>query len=330
MWTNGTGVRPTEGTTVAPVPTDVVNGTNTCCARYYHISPSDTCSSITIMMGISLRDFYFLNPEVNSTNCSNLLAGYLYCVRAVGDIRTYPGYGGGATTSRPACLSGGSIALSCLATTPVPTDTYWSFPAPWAPTTMMSNFSTPTSLPLAPGMSPNCCRYDRYSAPRSNRKPKFDLNSCNYIAWFSGITIDQLIQWNPSLSYNVSNPSTCTLQQGYRYCVRASKPNSSSRTPTSTSSTQTTPPPPPQTTTASPTTSASTGNNGISTPLPIQPNITSDCTTFYHVQPGDSRYDIAQNHSIPLDDFLPLESIRENRLFRSDTKLLRLRGSCRG
>ncbi|KAL4872891.1 hypothetical protein BDV12DRAFT_192829 [Aspergillus spectabilis] len=48
--------------------------------------------SLTVMMGISLSDFYFLNPEVNSPNCTNLLTGYAYCVQAVGDISTYPGY----------------------------------------------------------------------------------------------------------------------------------------------------------------------------------------------------------------------------------------------
>ncbi len=61
--------------------------------KYYKVASHDTCSSITGMMGISLTDFYFLNPEISATNCSNLELGRSYCVRAVGDIKSYPSYG---------------------------------------------------------------------------------------------------------------------------------------------------------------------------------------------------------------------------------------------
>jgi hypothetical protein len=43
-------------------------------------------------MGISLSNFYFLNPMINST-CGNLWLNTYYCVEAVGNIATYPGYG---------------------------------------------------------------------------------------------------------------------------------------------------------------------------------------------------------------------------------------------
>ncbi|KND88572.1 hypothetical protein TOPH_06753 [Tolypocladium ophioglossoides CBS 100239] len=100
-----------------PAPSNVVNGTNPRCAKYYQVAPGDNCGSVTVMMGISLRDFYFLvsmiserliffwlpkrliltfrrqNPEINNPNCTNLLAGYSYCVQAVGNIATYSGYG---------------------------------------------------------------------------------------------------------------------------------------------------------------------------------------------------------------------------------------------
>ncbi len=62
-------------------------------AMYYNISSGDTCASVTIAMGISLTDFYFLNPEVNATTCANLELGESYCVKAVGNIASYPGYG---------------------------------------------------------------------------------------------------------------------------------------------------------------------------------------------------------------------------------------------
>lgn len=78
----------------APVPTNLAHGTNTRCAEYHQASTNETCSIITTKMGISLTDFYFLNPRVNSTSCDNLAPGESYCVKAVGDVNTYPGYGG--------------------------------------------------------------------------------------------------------------------------------------------------------------------------------------------------------------------------------------------
>ena len=77
----------------APVPANVADQTNRNCSRYYTIATGDYCSYVTLQEGISLPDFYFLNPGVNSTTCNNLLLGIAYCVAPVGDIASYPGYG---------------------------------------------------------------------------------------------------------------------------------------------------------------------------------------------------------------------------------------------
>lgn len=52
--------------TAAPVPTDAANGTNHNCARYYHAVLGDYCNLVIIKFGISLADFVFLNPAINS------------------------------------------------------------------------------------------------------------------------------------------------------------------------------------------------------------------------------------------------------------------------
>lgn len=83
----------TPPTKIAPVPPNTAVGTNTNCSRYYNVSTGDYCSYITIQENISLLDFYFLNPEINTTDCNNLLLGESYCVAPVGSISTYPGYG---------------------------------------------------------------------------------------------------------------------------------------------------------------------------------------------------------------------------------------------
>lgn len=76
----------------APIPPNLANGTNTNCARYYNVSAGDYCALVTVQQRISLQDFYFLNAGINST-CGNLVLGDSYCVQAVGDIASYPGYG---------------------------------------------------------------------------------------------------------------------------------------------------------------------------------------------------------------------------------------------
>lgn len=90
--TSGGAPVTTPSSVAAPVPPNLAAGTNTNCSLYYNVSVGDYCSYITVQQGISLKDFYFLNPEINSTDCSNLLLGYSYCVAPVGDISTYPGY----------------------------------------------------------------------------------------------------------------------------------------------------------------------------------------------------------------------------------------------
>lgn len=204
--------------TTAPVPTDLANGTNTRCAKYHQVATNETCSSMTVKMGINPVDFYFLNSEVNSTSCNNLIPGDSYCVKAVGDISTYSGYGG---TSQTKCIHKGTIVRSCLATTTLPTDTYWDFPSPMNATSTSTSVSAYSTLPVASGTVSSCAQYEKYYNPGPNRSNT--INTCDYIAHFIGITVDELLQLNPSLSYNDSNPSACSLQKGYRYCVRRLK-----------------------------------------------------------------------------------------------------------
>lgn len=72
-----TTLAPTSATTAAPVPSDIAEGTNHQCGRYYEVIPGDYCNLLTLKFRISLDDFIFLNPAVNS-NCTNLYAGKSY------------------------------------------------------------------------------------------------------------------------------------------------------------------------------------------------------------------------------------------------------------
>ena len=77
-------VAPSIATTAAPVPTDVASGVNPRCGRYYDVLAGDYCNMIVIKFSLTMDDFIFLNPSINS-NCTNLLAEESYCVQAVGD-----------------------------------------------------------------------------------------------------------------------------------------------------------------------------------------------------------------------------------------------------
>ncbi|KAJ5177081.1 uncharacterized protein N7482_002958 [Penicillium canariense] len=86
---------------------------------------------------------------------------------------------------------------------------------------------TPTYLPTAPGTLTGCTSYRNYTGPTAlifdtttfNTTLDVDytiLNVCAMVAMLYQVTVDQLIEWNPSLS---NDTSTCALQPGYSYCV---------------------------------------------------------------------------------------------------------------
>ena len=153
----------------------------------------DTCGQVSVANGITLTDFYFLNPEINS-NCTNLLLGSAYCVEAVGNIATYSGYStsGGANYSvPPATFSSVNTAIQTV-----------------TPTGYL--YST-SPMPTASGTISGCAVYANYNSSANGP------SDCNDIASEYDITTSQLISWNPSLS---SNLSICALTNGYRYCMR--------------------------------------------------------------------------------------------------------------
>ncbi|OCK74384.1 carbohydrate-binding module family 50 protein [Lepidopterella palustris CBS 459.81] len=188
--TNGstTGI----ATSAAPVPTNAANGTKSYCGLWYTVRSGDTCGQVSVANGISLSDFYFLNPEIDS-QCTNLQLGVSYCVEAVGNIATYTGYStpaGGSITVPPANFSSVNTAIQ------TPTPTGYDY--------------TQSLMPTASGTISGCKVYANYNAS-SNAE-----SDCDYVAFAYQVTTDQLLAWNPSLS---SNLSTCNLQDGYSYCV---------------------------------------------------------------------------------------------------------------
>ncbi|CAI7646710.1 unnamed protein product, partial [Penicillium palitans] len=174
-----------NATTAVAVPTDAQSLSNTNCAEWHEVLSGDDCSTISLKYAISLSDFYFLNPQIDS-NCTNLWLDTSYCVEAVGNIATYTGY----FTSTAAYIS----------TKPAST-TYTPIPV-----------VTATPEPTASGTIEGCAVYK--NAFRSTLANGTTLNSCNNWASIGDVTVDDLLSWNPSLSATPPNLP-------YNYCFAA-------------------------------------------------------------------------------------------------------------
>lgn len=171
----------TTATTTALVPTNLAQGTNTDCAEYYTAVSGDYCSLVIIKFSISLDDFLFLNPEVNE-NCTNLYAEEAYCVEAVGDINTYSGMPGYASTTA-------ALALSTLAGDPATT---------WPSINYTRATATATASPLATDTRSDCWEYfngTKYiGAAAAYSYPGSD---CYMAAQVLEVTLEDLGVWNP-------------------------------------------------------------------------------------------------------------------------------------
>ncbi|KAJ0418474.1 hypothetical protein BJY00DRAFT_314841 [Aspergillus carlsbadensis] len=103
-------------------------------------------------------------------------------------------------------------ASSTTFTRPATTTTTWT-PAPGY------------TLPAAPGTLAGCVQYRDYNNNNSvltewgldatvMNSLGIDFNACSSIAGYYHVTVDDLVEWNPSL-----NATDCSLQPGYSYCV---------------------------------------------------------------------------------------------------------------
>lgn len=202
--------------TTAPVPTDAQGESNTYCGKWYFVSSylrqhpkkttfysriflahdfytgkvqeGDDCSRISIQFGVSVHDFFFLNPHLDK-DCSNLWKDTSYCMKPVGNIETYTGY----PISVP----------STTFTRPPPATSYIPVPVP-----------TPPLNPKAPGTIEDCYSYENAFDEGTPSLTDKDPNSCSIWAP-DNITVKDLVSWNPSLT-----EENCIFIPGYSYCLR--------------------------------------------------------------------------------------------------------------
>ncbi|KAF7904096.1 hypothetical protein EAF00_001430 [Botryotinia globosa] len=192
-------------TTAAPVPATIANGTNIYCAKYYLVQAGDSCASVSIQQSISLGDFYFLN------NCTNIIAGESYCVKAKATITANP------------CLQASppSTCLLPIDITLYPSAPYWS-----AGASIVGNRTIKWLDPVASDTIPTCYKYREYYSLNTTNATFLEIeksiNECDWVAGIEEITLANFLSWNPSLA--AQDPKNCTLSPGYRYCIQRYKP----------------------------------------------------------------------------------------------------------
>ncbi|KAL6229363.1 hypothetical protein BDW75DRAFT_249828 [Aspergillus navahoensis] len=264
----------------------LLRSANADCA-VYTVQAGDTCVSIGRSTNatyaqllawnseINIQCSLFLNPQVWD-NCTNLMRDYYYCVRPVGYITTYPGYGGSATT-----------------------EPFVQTPSTPVPENPLANYSS--SQPVIP--IANKTRLDCYDYITFDNITENEAANC----WNLAGIVGELILWNPSLAENstsigppatittssvtrtiTSNPYAypCTLSESTSYCVAV----------------------------ASPTTTSDGQASAIATPVPRAAGEIANCTQWFHVESvRDTCESILNTYWLAFEEFYAMNpSVKED------------------
>ncbi|KAI0714387.1 hypothetical protein C8T65DRAFT_644159 [Cerioporus squamosus] len=274
-----TTLPPVSGSpTAIAIPTGPIapGSVRSICGMWYEAVPGDTCPQILQIFQITNDTFYELNPNVNS-DCTNLLAGFEYCVGVFGNVTSTSTFT--VTTTGASIISvldgdfpvgtGSVLATGNMTVTPVTASPQQSYPstAPPAPT-------------VAPGTvgEDQCLQY--YTAQPGD--------TCLGIETVFSLRDEEFRTWNPEVDANCAN-----LQVGLSYCVFGPYVP---YTPTITL---------PPTTSSSPTSTVTTTTTSAA-PVPTNianGTITDGCTDYYTVKSGDTCTAIEESFSISLSDF---------------------------
>ncbi|KAL2211785.1 hypothetical protein CC79DRAFT_1378678 [Sarocladium strictum] len=213
--TTGPGNGPPANGISTPMP--IQTGMVSNCNKFHEIKSTTTCANLLAYHSITMAQLYAWNPAVKS-DCSGLLVGTNACVGVIG--------GSPPTTTKP--------------------------PA--------NGISTPQ--PIQTGMVTNCNSFHEIKS----------TTTCAALLDYRKITMAQLYAWNPAVKSDCSN-----LQPGTNVCVGIIGGST------------------PPTTTKPPA-------NGITTPLPIQTGMVTNCNKFHEIKSTTTCANLLAYHSITMPD----------------------------
>ncbi|KAJ6492288.1 hypothetical protein C8R45DRAFT_990841 [Mycena sanguinolenta] len=189
-------------TALAPLPTPTGPGSTAACGEWAVAAAGDFCSTFALRYAVTLTDLYTMNPEIDA-NCTNLLAGFYYCVEP------YPPF----TT----------VTTTAIATTGTnySTISFFTYPLPPPSTSTAIETLTLAGVPaptnVAPGTRTAACGY------------YYDIESGDTLASISNLTDmaeTDLISWNSELSTAVPavGQAICVIFPTGNYTLPAATP----------------------------------------------------------------------------------------------------------
>ncbi|EAW24579.1 uncharacterized protein NFIA_041570 [Aspergillus fischeri NRRL 181] len=234
-------------TTPVAVPTNAMNGSQSYCAQWYNVSAGDYCSMTAVKYGITLNDFYFLNPEIDA-NCTNLWADVYYGMsdsNTTTSISTTVPTSSSATSTGPPGPTQTGVVANCqqwyvartgdtcydiAATYGITLDQFYAWnpavgsdcsglrasyaycvmtPATSSTTIPATSITTSATPPAATqaGIPSNC---NAYAVTESG-------DGCQVFVDRNGITLAELYEWNPVLNKDCEN-----FWLGEAYCIGVS------------------------------------------------------------------------------------------------------------
>ncbi|KAK3324399.1 hypothetical protein B0T19DRAFT_443814 [Cercophora scortea] len=185
-------------------------GTSLCIPQKCNIhivAPWDTCDDLAKSSNVTIDQLVSYNPNLNK-KCGNLrsLLGYVICLSPPGTFNPPTTRRARPTTTSifaDPCRNPGAPD-SCFPSTRAYA-TFTPSVRPWPTVTVnISDTTSKTASSTQPAWT------DPASLPRPSGTR-------------TGFNGTQLMQWNPSLSYNVTNETTwssCLFQKGFGYCVK--------------------------------------------------------------------------------------------------------------
>ncbi|XP_014550517.1 hypothetical protein COCVIDRAFT_21064 [Bipolaris victoriae FI3] len=185
------------------------------CTKSFLVT-SGTCDSIAAANGLAPKDFYALNPSLNTPSCNNLYAGCSYCVAKGSNPSVCP------TDYNAKCdkfheVKTGDICQAIIQQNP--------------PLSLDQLFAYNPSIhkPACDNLSPACkyCVHVR-DAPkvpephqpnvRKDCKEYYQAvagDYCYKISLDKGINLNDFMSWNPDVG-----PTCLNMLVGYWYCLR--------------------------------------------------------------------------------------------------------------
>jgi hypothetical protein len=260
----------------SPIQTPVASN----CNKYHKVaSTSTTCEAIANYWGLKLADFKSWNPSLDN-GCSNLKVNHHVCVGVLPSPIQEPVAANCNKYHQVASSSTTCQAIADYNEIKLEEFHNWNPSIKTACSNLKLNQYVCVGVLPSPIQDPVAANCNKYHFVKSS------ATTCQAIADYNRITIADFFKWNPE----IAKPGCNNLLLNHWVCVRVP-----GATPI--------PIPTLTTSTIKPTPTPTDPGNGVTTPLPVQPNMTKNCKSFHLAGETTTCQGIADYRKIKLSDF---------------------------